>query len=472
MAAGRPNERMVTAPTERSVTPLAANQRLLATGLVLGVTLVAFETTAAITALPTIADELGGDSLYGVALAAYTLANLVALVAGGRSADRRGPTPTFVIAIATFVTGLFVAGFAPSMEVIVIGRALQGAGAGGFAPIAYVLVRRAFPADRQAMMYAFLSAGWVLPSLIAPAFGGIVTEQFGWRWVFFAIVPMAVAVGAMASVPMRRYGPATDPDDGAASPASSASDARRILVAAGAAAGVAAVVVSLSSASVVWMIVGTIAGTALAIPMLRRLLPHGVFTARVGQPALVACRFLATATFMGIDGFVPLAADRVHDASPTVQGFVIIGAALTWTVGQALMAKHPHVAPSRAVRAGFGLLLLGAVLVSPVLWAGWPLWATFLAWAIGGLGMGVLFNPTTIAAMSYATPGREGDVSSQVQLTDALGFSLMGGIGGATIAFADRGSIALQSALVVNFALAALLALLGTVAARGVRAAT
>jgi len=67
--------------------PLTAAQRLLAAGLVLGVTLVAFEVTAVITALPTITDELSGDSLYGVTLAAYTLANLVAEI------DTRKVTP-------------------------------------------------------------------------------------------------------------------------------------------------------------------------------------------------------------------------------------------------------------------------------------------------------------------------------------------------------------------------------------------
>ncbi|TPW10680.1 MAG: major facilitator superfamily protein [Acidimicrobiaceae bacterium] len=448
-------------------TPLTAHQRLLAAGLVLGVTLVAFEMTAAVTALPTIAEELGGDSLYGVALAAYTLANLVALVAGGRFADRRGPTPTFLVAIVTFVIGLLVAGFAQSMGVVVIGRALQGAGAGGFAPIAYLLVKRAFPDDRQAMMYALLSAGWVLPSLVAPAFGGIVTEQFGWRWVFFAIVPMAVAVGAMASLPMRRYGP----HDMLESPDGARAGNLRILVAFGAASGVAAVVVSLRSANMAALAVGTLAGAALAIPTLRRLLPAGVFIARTGQPAVVASRFLATATFMGVDGFVPLAAARVHGATPTVQGFVIIGAALTWTLGQTLSAKNHHVSARTAVRLGFGLLMLGVVLVSPVLWSGWPLWATFVAWSIGGLGMGILFNPTTVAAMSYATEGTEGDVSSQVQLADALGFSLMGGIGGATVAFADRGSLALESALLLSFGLAATLALVGILASRGVRPA-
>jgi MFS family permease len=446
-------------------TPFTATQRLLAIGLVLGVTLVAFETTAAITALPTIAEELGGDSLYGVALAAYTLANLVALVVGGQFADRRGPTPTFLIAISTFICGLLVSGFASSMSVVVLGRALQGAGAGGFAPIAYVMVKRAFPADRQAMMYVLLSAGWVLPSLLAPAFGGVVTDQFGWRWVFFGIVPMAVAVGAIASVPMRRYGP-VHPGTRA-----SDNDRRRIAAAVAAASGVAILVVSLRSANLAVLLVGTCIGIGMGLPALRFLLPVGFFTARPGQPAVVSCRFLATATFIGVDGFVPLAADRIHGASPTIQGFTIVGGALTWTLGQALVARRPHVLPRHAVRVGFVLLAVGTVLVMPVLWQSWPLWATFMAWTVGGLGMGVLFNPTTTSAMSYATVGREGDVSSQVQLTDALGFSLMGGIGGATVALADRSSFDLRGALFVNFALAVVCALIGIAASRGVRPA-
>ena len=440
---------------------------MLAVGLVLGVTLVAFESTAVITALPTIADELGGDSLYGIALAAYTLANLVALVAAGRFADRNGPTPTFLIAMLIFVAGLIVSSLAPSMAVVVIGRALQGAGAGGFAPIAYVLVKRAFPDDRQPMMYVFLSAGWVLPSLIAPAFGGIVTDAFGWRWVFAGIIPLAIVVTAITSTPMRQFGPpprTIDSND-------RADDRSRIAIATGAAAGVAVFVLALRAADPWLAIPGAVAGAALAISMLRRLLPHGVVVARAGQPAVLACRLLATATFIGVDGFVPLAADRVHGASPMVQGFVIIGAALTWTAGQALIAKRPSIAPRVAVRTGFGLLFVGTLLVVPVLSSGWPLWATFLGWAVGGMGMGMIYNPTTVAAMSYSTDGKEGDTSSQVQLIDALGFSLMGGIGGAIVAFSDRTSFALRDALATCFALAAASALAGMVASRGVRAA-
>jgi hypothetical protein len=203
----------------------------------------------------------------------------------------------------------------------------------------------------------------------------------------------------------------------------------------------------------------------IGLPSLRRLLPDGVHRARRGLPAVVLCRIIATAAFLGADSFIPLAADRIHGSSPTMQGFVIIGASLTWTGGQWFMSRHPDIDPRRAVRWGFATMALGLAASVPVLAAGWPLWATFISWGIGGFGMGLLFNPTTVTAMSHAQDGVEGLVSSQVNLADAVGFSMMGGVGGAMVAISDRTSLPLAGALGINFGLAIALAGIGAVCA-------
>jgi hypothetical protein len=106
--------------------------------------------------------------------------------------------------------------------------------------------------------------------------------------------------------------------------------------------------------------------------------------------------------------------------------------------------------------------------VAPVLSPNWPLLATFFAWCIGGLGMGILFVPTSVAATAYADDGNEGQTGGQIHLADSLGFALMGGIGGATVAISDRTHWPLSHALGTNFAIAAVLAALGIVASRGV----
>jgi len=461
VAVGRAGFAAVT-EAKPTVTPLDRQQRLLAIGLVLGVTMVAFEITAVLTALPTITDQLHGDSLYGVALACYTLANLVALVVTGELTDRYGPARPYLGSLVVFASGLIVAATAPTMGLVVLGRALQGAGTGGLAPIAYVLVKRAFPADRQPKMYAYLSAGWVLPSLIAPLIAGTVTDQFGWRWVFWLLLPLIPVVAVMTVRPMRAY----------ASMGTGTLRRSRIVAAVLAAAGMGTFVTSLQLTNAAAAIGGAIIGLAVGIPSLRRLLPVGVHRAARGLPAVVSCRMLATAAFLGADSFIPLAADRIHGAPPTVQGFVIIGSALTWTSGQWFMAQHPEIDPRRAVRWGFITIGIGVCAIVPVLFAGWPLWATFIGWAIGGFGMGLLFNPTTVTAMSHAQAGAEGLVSSQVNLADAVGFATMGGIGGAMVALSDRTSLSLAGALGINFGLAFALAGLGAICAGRIAAAT
>ncbi|HZX55291.1 MAG TPA: MFS transporter [Ilumatobacteraceae bacterium] len=459
MASGRARFAAVTA-VRPTGTRLDRQQRHLAIGLVLGVMMVAFEITAVLTALPSITDELHGDSLYGVALASYTLANLVALVVTGEFTDRYGPAKPYLASLVVLAAGLVVAATASSMAIVVLGRTMQGAGTGGLAPIAYVLVKRAFPADRQANMYAFLAAGWVLPSLLAPAIAGTITDQIGWRWVFWLLLPLIPVVAFITIPPMRMY----------AATGSGVIRHSRIAAAVLAAAGIGIFVTSLQFANPIALLGGAAAGLAMALPTLQRLLPAGLSHVARGLPASVLCRILATAAFLGADSFIPLAADRIHGASPTIQGFVIIGASLSWTGGSWFVAHRPALDPRRTVQAGFAILTLGLAASVPVIAEGWPLWATFFAWSIGGFGMGLLFNPTTVVAMSYADEGAEGLVSSQVNLADSVGFSTMGGIGGAMVALSGRTALTLPGALAINFTLAIGLGCCGVLCARRIAA--
>ena len=184
----------------------STHQRALAAGLVMAITLNAFEAVAVVTAMPAISAELDGDRLYGAAFSAYMLANLVALVIGGEQADRRGPAKPFLIGVGVFATGLVVAGLAPSMPVLLIGRVLQGAGSGALASVAYVGIGRAWSTADQPRLFALLSTAWVVPSLIAPVAAGWITEELGWRWVFLGLLPLIPVLLALAARPLARLG--------------------------------------------------------------------------------------------------------------------------------------------------------------------------------------------------------------------------------------------------------------------------
>jgi MFS family permease len=439
-----------------------SGKRLLAFGLFLTVTIAAFEITAVITALPTIVDDIDGASLYGATIAANLLASIVSIVAAGEYADRIGPAKPYAIAATVFVAGLVVAGSARTMPVVVLGRVLQGLGAGGFATLPYVAIRRVFAESEQPKMYAVLSAGWVLPSLIAPLISGWLTEQFSWRWVFLSMIPLAIIVSTLVVAQLRRL-PPVDQVAGDARTPSRIPQALRLSIGAG-------MILSGLPQARWWLALALVAaGIAVAASPMRHLWPVGWTRAKPGLAAAVAARMCATAAFGGVDGFIPLAAERVHGVGATAQGFTIVGAALTWTAGQAFSARNADtIAPSRLIRIGFGLMALGAVLVMPVVLESTPLWATFVAWSVGGLGMGLLFNPTTVVALSSVGEEESGRASSQLSMADSIGFASTSAIGGALVAASERDVFSLQTALVGSFAITAAITIVGMIAGRGV----
>src|SRR6185312_8859764 len=115
------------------------------------------------------ARSLGGLTYYGWAFSAFLLTNLVGLTVAGDDADRHGPARPFAIGVALFTLGLVIAGTAPTMLVLVGGRAVQGFGAGVVSSVAYVAVARGYPEAARARMLAMLSTAWVVPGLVGPA---------------------------------------------------------------------------------------------------------------------------------------------------------------------------------------------------------------------------------------------------------------------------------------------------------------
>ncbi|HMA47110.1 MAG TPA: MFS transporter, partial [Frankiaceae bacterium] len=185
----------------------APRWRALLAGLVLTITLVAFEALAVVTILPVVARDLDGLRLYGWVTSAFFLGTVVGIVVAGEQADRHGPAPPFVLGLALFAGGLAVSGLAPSMAVLVVGRGLQGLGAGAIPAIAYVSIGRTFPEALRPRVFAVLSTAWVVPGAVGPALSALVAEHAGWRPVFLGLLPLVGVAGALTARALRRIGP-------------------------------------------------------------------------------------------------------------------------------------------------------------------------------------------------------------------------------------------------------------------------
>ena len=114
-----------------------------------------------------------------------------------------------MIGLVLFAVGLVVGGFAPSMPLLVIGRFVQGFGAGVVPAIGYVAIGRAFSVAERPRMFAILSTAWVVPGLVGPVLAERIAQGVGWRWVFLGLLPLVLAAGLVVVPAMMRIGPVT-----------------------------------------------------------------------------------------------------------------------------------------------------------------------------------------------------------------------------------------------------------------------
>ena len=413
----------------------APQTRGLTAGLVLSITFVASEALAVVTVMPLVAQDLGGLRLYGWVFSAFMLGSVVGIVAAGREADRRGPAIPFVAGLVLFGAGLAVAGLAPSMEVLVAGRVLQGLGAGAVPSVAYAAIGRSFPGPLQARMMAVLSTAWVVPGLAGPAVAAEVAHVFGWRWVFLGLLPVVAVAGAIAVPALVRLGPP------GAGPVQEHQLIHGIVVAAGATmllAGLTLIAGSGSTAAVGTAAAGAaliVTGVAAGLPSLRRLVPAGTLTARPGLPATILSRGLLTFTFFGADAYVTLAITAVRHRSPLLAGIAVTGATLGWTAGAWVQARLSETWQGRRfVRTGLVIVLAGIAGMVLVLQPSVPVAVGLAAWTVAGLGMGLAYAPLSLMMLRHAPPGREGRASASLNLADVLGTALGIGVGGAAVA--------------------------------------
>src|SRR5205085_3187106 len=103
-----------------------------------------------------------------------------------------------------FAAGLLIAGIAPHMALFVLGRLVQGLGAGAIAVSLYVVAGQAYAPELRPRLFGAISAAWVVPALVGPVVAGAVTSSLGWRWVFLGLLPVVVA-GLLLVLPAVRH---------------------------------------------------------------------------------------------------------------------------------------------------------------------------------------------------------------------------------------------------------------------------
>jgi MFS family permease len=432
--------------------------RGLTVGLVLGITLFAFENLAIITIAPDIARALNGITLYGWIFTGFLLASLFSTVLGGEWADKYGASRPLLLGLILFGIGLLVSGFAPNMVLLVLGRVVQGLGGGAIITALYAALNLAYRDALRPRMIALMSSAWVVPALLGPALAGFIAEALSWRILFWGIVPLLIVV-AVLTLPAFRHLERKD-----SSPQQS-----RLPSALGLVIGTGLLLLGFTMSSTLLIAVMVLSGALIAFPSLRHLVPSGTFSLAPGLPSLIATRGLSFAAFVGIEAFLALMLSEIHGFSSALTGAVIAVGTISWTLGTWLQDRlEKKGGPNRSQRIAWGtaILLFGLgfqiiVLLTPYL----PLPLTITGWLIAGVGIGLAHSTISVLAFSLAPKGEEGNVSASLQLADQFTSALGTGLGGALLAFAVSANWGERYGILLAFLLSGVLGLLSIVAA-------
>jgi len=156
------------------------------------------------TALPVIRHDLHA-SLSGLewTVNAYTLTFAVLLITGAALGDRFGRRRLFVLGLAIFTAASAAAALAPSIEVLIAARALQGLGGAIVTPLTLTILSAGVPKERRGLVLGAWGGISGLAVAIGPLVGGAVVEGISWQWIFWLNVPIGLVLIPLAALRLR-----------------------------------------------------------------------------------------------------------------------------------------------------------------------------------------------------------------------------------------------------------------------------
>ena len=183
------------------ISELSTSKRnLAASGVMLVIFLFAIDATIVSTAMPTIVAKLGGLELYSWVFSIYMLTSALTTPLFGKLSDLYSRRRLMLIGIGIFVIGSTLCGAAQSMEALVLFRAIQGLGGGAIYALSFIVVGVLYSAQERPKMQGIISGIWGIASVLGPLAGGIIVDNWSWRWAFFVNLPItAIAVGLIVT---------------------------------------------------------------------------------------------------------------------------------------------------------------------------------------------------------------------------------------------------------------------------------
>lgn len=421
--------------TEPEITPGALPrvrfELLVTIGILLALLMGALDNFVALTALPTILTQFGQPKSGTFVISAYVIASTTSIPIFAKLSDLWSRRNVFLGGLAIFIVGSLLSGVSQNLSELILFRAVQGFGSGGFFPVGIAIVAVVFPPETRARVIGLLSGVFGIAVVAGPLIGSEIVTYTTWRWVFYVNIPfgilgfalIATALGPLRPAIVRRFD---------------------ILGAALLAAWVGAIMFPLyqiADAGWGWLDPRVLAllvlGAALIVvfvfwelrqenPLVPlRLLGHRVMSAGGGATFFIGMVFFPVATFLSLVVGVALAPGDPNTVRDILY-FLVIPLVFGAALGGQLLTRFSYraVAVVGLVIAVIGMAGLTTLSDSTPLWKflfGIPVGGVVLPLIPLGFGIGMTFPVFLLAAQNQAESVDVGEAGGMIQFLQSLG---------------------------------------------------
>jgi MFS family permease len=356
----------------------------------------------------------------------------------GKLTDIHGRRAIMLLAIGIFILGSLACALAPSMWILIVGRALQGVGGGGLIPIAQTIIADLLTPRERPIAQSYTSVVFLSASVLGPVLGGLLTDHLHWSLIFWINLPLGAIALVMTGRALRRL-PRHDRPHKLDIPGG-ADGCRRGRLAVGARLGrhalsldVLADLALIGGSAVLWY-------CCLRVRLLtarEAFIPLAILRGRVTS-AITCAAFFAISTIGGVTIFAPLYCQMVLGASASQSGLSLIAFMVGTTVGAVIMGRL-IVRLTHYMRVPIvGLLIAIATFATLAVETSELSLLSFTALlGVLGIGIGPMYPASTIVMQNGVTAHQLGTATGALNF-----FRLLGG----AIVVAAFGAIVLGSA--------------------------
>jgi EmrB/QacA subfamily drug resistance transporter len=415
------------------------NEILVVVGILLALLMGALDQFVVLTALPKILKEFGQPNSGTTVITAYIITSTIAIPIFGKLSDLWSRRNVFLGGLVIFIVGSLLSGLSQSLPELIVFRAVQGFGSGGFFPVGIAIVAVSFPPAMRARITGLLSGVFGIATVAGPLIGSAIVDATTWRWVFYVNLPIGIAGGIALLASLGPLRPTV---------------ARRFdVVGTGLLIGwVAALeyaLIQVSDSGWAWtdprviglLIAAVIVATAFVVWELRlaveplvplRLLRQRVVSVSGSTTFLVGAVFFPLATFISLIVGIALtpagssAANTVRDVLYALVLPLVVGAALG---GQLLTRLSYRIQTVLGLAIAIvGMFFLREITVSTPVWTldfGFlPVGGVILPLIPLGFGVGMTFPVFLLAVQNEVESKDFGEASGLVQFLQSLGGSI------------------------------------------------